>query len=327
MKRSSGKLHKAFTLTKAFMRLVRLNNLLIIAATQFLMRYFVLKPLFALYGLKLQLGLPEFIMLVLSIVFISAAGYVINDYFDRKTDMINKPGRVLIGRYINRRFAMFIHLVFNVIAVSLGAFVCMSIGIPELTLVFLVVIGILWFYSTTYKRQLLVGNFIVSFFAGLVPLIVLLFEVPMLRNNYGGLLALVNTNISLFVAWIGGFSIFAFLTNLIREILKDLNDYEGDIAYGRNTVPIIWGRKVTQIILVALHAIMILLILMVVVFLLKDIPSFIYALIGLVVPLTVNAYLIYEAKSKESLKIASSILKLVMVVGIAFAIFANYLVI
>lgn len=326
MKRSGGKGKRWIILTLVLLKLVRWPNLMIIVVTHFIMRYFVLKPLLGAFGLRLQLPFAEFLMLSFSVVFISAAGYVINDYFDRRTDMINKPGRVIIGRYIDRRYAILFHIIFNVIAVSLGGYVCMSIHIPELIVVFLIVIGVLWFYSTTYKRQLLIGNFIVSLFAGLVPFMVLLFEVPLLQENYGGILPLVGAKMGLFVAWIGGFSLFAFLSNFIREIIKDTQDYEGDTVYGRNTVPIVWGIGKTKWVLLVLHAVFVVLLLLINIVFIRNYFSFIYTILLLVVPLIVNAFFIQQAKNAGDYKKASNLMKIIMVAGISFAIFAKYLV-
>ena len=155
----------------AFLRLIRWPNLLIIAVTQYFIRWFILKPLLATAHFKVQLGLWPFSMLVLSTVLIAAAGYIINDYFDRKTDLINRPGKVIVGRLIRRRAAMFMHLLFTGIGILAGAYVAWSIGKLSLTVVFVFAAGVLWFYSTTYKRQILVGNLVISMLVGIVPVI------------------------------------------------------------------------------------------------------------------------------------------------------------
>ena len=121
-----------------------------------------MQPILAKTGMHLQLSELLFFMLMLSTVFITAAGYVINDYFDTRTDEVNRPKTVIVGKDLSRRFAISLHWTLSALGVVLGAAVTVSIGKPFLTLVFLIVPGLLWFYSTSYKRQLLTGNLLVA---------------------------------------------------------------------------------------------------------------------------------------------------------------------
>ena len=139
----------------AFFRLIRFQNLVIIAATQYLMRYAIIDSLLSnlyvageggllkLPELELQLTHFQFLSLVLSTIFLTAAGYVINDYFDTKTDLLNRPERVIVGKLIPRRWAMFIHITFNVLGIGFGFYVSYSLGMTYLLVVFLVVTGLL----------------------------------------------------------------------------------------------------------------------------------------------------------------------------------------
>jgi len=317
---------KSWRLTKALFRLIRLPNLIIIMFTQYLVRYLLLKPLIEQYGVQLRLGELNFLMLSLSVALISAAGYVINDYFDRQTDMVNKPGRLIIGRYINRRVAMFLHIVLNFLAFVLGGYVCFQIKMPEMSLVFLAVIGILWFYSTTYKRQFLIGNLIVSFFGGLVPLMVLLFEAVALKNYYGPMLVLMGVNLKTALAWIGGYSVFAFLMNLNREIVKDLEDYEGDFAFGRNTMPIKWGAELTRWFVTGGILLIIIGVALVNVAFIMNPFSLLYSLVFVVMPLMYVGYLVLTGNTKQTYHQASTGLKVVMLTGVLYIIPAYFFV-
>jgi 4-hydroxybenzoate polyprenyltransferase len=219
--------------------LVRFPNLVIIAATQYAMRYLIMDPLLPATDFELQFGNIQFFLLVLSTIFIAAAGYIINDYFDTQADMINKPARVVVGVEIGRRVAMILHAMLNILGVGIGIYLGFYIGLPALSIVFLLATGLLWFYSTSYKRQFLVGNLSVSFLTGLVPLMVVLFEIPLLNREYGAVMLHYHVNFNYIFAWVGGFSFFAFLTTLIRELIKDAEDFEGDSAYGMRTLPIV----------------------------------------------------------------------------------------
>ncbi|MDX2429544.1 MAG: geranylgeranylglycerol-phosphate geranylgeranyltransferase, partial [Bacteroides sp.] len=232
--------------------LVRFPNLVIIAATQYAMRYLIMEPLLPTSDFELQFGNLQFFLLVLSTVFIAGAGYIINDYFDTRTDMINKPARVVVGVEVGRRQAMILHAILNIIGVGIGIYLSFYIKLPALSLVFMLATGLLWFYSTTYKRQFLVGNLSVSFLTGLVPLMVVLFEIPLLNRAYGEQMLLHNASFNYIFAWVAGFSLFAFLSTLIRELIKDAEDFEGDSAYGMRTVPIVLGEGWTKAIVLGL---------------------------------------------------------------------------
>lgn len=232
-----------------YLKLVRYPNLLIIILTQYAMRWGVVEPLLNVNGFELQLSSFHFLLLVLSTVCITAAGYVINDYFDTHTDFLNRPKKVLVGTKIPRRAAMLLHIILSIAGTGLGIFISFVIGLPLIGLVFILVTGILYFYSTTYKRQFLIGNFIVAILTGLVPLMVVIFEIPELNRSYWDILIAQDKDFMYVFYWVLAFSFFAFLTNLMREIVKDAQDFEGDSAYGRNSLPVVLGIKTTKIIL------------------------------------------------------------------------------
>ncbi len=323
----------------AFLKLIRLPNLLIIAATQYLMRFCVLGPLLLKYdriadtaffgeeaGFHLQMGDGLFFLLVLSTVLITAAGYVINDYFDTKTDRLNKPETVVVGTRISRRMAMFIHILLNIAGVALGVYISFRVGKPEWGVVFFIVAGMLWFYSTTYKRQFLIGNLLVAFLTAMVPFMVALFEIPLLNQAYGETLLAWQTNFNLLVYWILGFSFFAFLTTLIREVIKDVEDFEGDRAYGRNTLPIVIGVPWTRVVISVLIAITLGSLFFAVFKFLHDPLTMIYAgtLIGL--PLLFTGVYVFIANTSGQFRLASWIMKGIMSAGVLYAVLASYLI-
>jgi 4-hydroxybenzoate polyprenyltransferase len=309
----------------AFLKLVRWPNLLIIAVTQLLMRYAILDPLLQYFGMSLQLPAGFFFLLVLSTVCLAAAGYVINDYFDTRTDLINRPKDVIIGRSISRRMAMSFHIVLNIIGVFCGALVALKIGMTSLILIFVLITGLLWFYSTSYKRQLLLGNLMVAVLTGLVPLMVLLFEIPLLKRSYYDILVQMG-GFRLFWAWIGAFAIFAFLLTLIREIIKDVEDMEGDIKLNRNTLPIKWGVKNARNIIVALSFISITLLLTITFLKILDLLTIIYVLLLIVLPWLVCLRFVLLSYSPQNYHKASFWCKITMLGGILYAILARYLI-
>jgi 4-hydroxybenzoate polyprenyltransferase len=146
-----------------------------------LMRYAILSPVLSklnialvempgtISAMTLQMPLFDFILLVAATVLITAAGYVINDYFDIKTDLINR-GKVIVGTSIPRRMAMMWHNILNITGVGIGFYVSWRTGFFWMGILFLLVSGMLYFYSASYKRQFLIGNIIVAFLTAMVPM-------------------------------------------------------------------------------------------------------------------------------------------------------------
>ena len=315
---------------KAFFKLIRWQNLLIVILTMVLMRYAVIEPLISKIGVILLNGtgmeVPmtlkspwyNFILLVAATVFITAGGYVINDYFDIKTDLINK-GKVIVGTRIPRRTAMMWHNIFNVAGVVLGFYISWKAGYIWLGLLFLVVSGLLYFYSASYKRQFLIGNLIVAVLTALVPMLVVFYEWPALYRFYE-INSATPPDINFIMLWIGGFAIFAFLTTLTREIIKDIEDFEGDLAYGRNTVPVVIGILSAKVLSVILIIVTISLLYLTWYFFINDYITLIYISSVIVLPLLFIIYKVAVSKNKIQLHSASSLMKVVMLTGILYSV-------
>lgn len=309
-----------------FFRLIRFQNLLIIVFTQYFMRWSIIKPILNINNFKLQFSEINFFFLVLSTVFITAAGYVINDYFDTKTDLMNRPGTVIVGRFIKRRVAMLLHIIFNISGISLGIYISFRINLPFIGFVFVLVPGLLWFYSTTYKQQFLIGNVIVAFLTALVPFIVVVFEIPLLNKAYGEIMLQSISNFNNILAWVSGFSFFAFITTLIREIIKDIEDFEGDNTFGRNTMPIIIGVSYTKVVVVFLCSLIVIALLFIFLSYLNDTITLIYFIFTMLIPFSLIIFKIIQAKEKKDYHIASSLSKFIMLAGIMYALVANYII-
>jgi 4-hydroxybenzoate polyprenyltransferase len=315
---------------KAFLTLIRWQNLLIVVLTMVLMRYAVVAPLVGkisvtmLNGtggeipMSLQFSLLDFILLVVATVSLTAGGYVINDYFDIRTDLINK-GKVIVGTRVPRRQAMMWHNLFNIAGVAIGFYISWKAGYIWLGTMFLAVSGLLYFYSASYKRQFLIGNLIVALMVAMVPLLVVIYEWPALYRYYT-----INAEslppINFIFYWVGGFALFAFLTTLTREIIKDIEDFEGDIAYGRNTVPVVLGIVSSKIISVSLVTITIALLYLTWYLFVNDTVTLIYISALVVLPLLLVIYKLVVSRNKSQLHSASSIMKLVMLTGILYSL-------
>lgn len=207
---------------KIVYRLVRFKNLLILACSQLFVAVFLVGRTLPFRSVVLDPGL---FVLILSTVFIAAGGYVINDYYDVKIDVINKPQRVTVGRYFNRRIAMVAHFIFSALGIALGAFIGWVFIIINVLSAFF-----LWLYSNLLKRLPFTGNFCVAFLSGLAVF---------LPSLYFGKAILLG----------GIYAFFAFFISLIREIIKDMEDMKGDSNFGCRTLPIVVGiRRAKKII-------------------------------------------------------------------------------
>jgi 4-hydroxybenzoate polyprenyltransferase len=314
---------------KEFLRLIRWQNLIMIISTMILMRYAVLAPLVSKIGvilikgsgeeihMTLQFSWYNFALLVIATVCITAGGYVINDYFDIKTDIINK-GKVIVGTKIPRRQAIMWHSIFNIIGVSIGFYVSYKSGYFWLGSLFLVTSGLLYFYSASYKRQFLIGNILVAILTAMVPMLVVFYEWPALYRYYS-VNAIKLPEISFITYWVGGFALFAFLINLIREIVKDIEDFEGDIAYGRNTIPVVLGVVTSKVVTICLIVVMIVLLYLTWHFFVNDIITFSYISAAIVLPLLFVIFKLAKSKDKKELHSASSLIKIIMITGVLYS--------
>lgn len=314
----------------SFLSLIRFPNLLIIAFTQYMMRYAVLQPIIRFYGFDFQMSSFTFFCLTLSTMCTAAAGYAINDYFDIKTDNINRPDEVIVGRNISRRKTVMIHIILSAAGILLGGYVTWRAGIPSLVFLYIFITGMLWLYSTTYKRQLLIGNLLVSLFTALVPLMVLL-DIPPLNRTYYHQLIESGINFNLAIFWVLGFSVFAFLTTLSREIIKDAEDFEGDSAFGCHSIPITWGIEKTKMIIIGINTVIVGLLAFIYCKYLHymlvhhfNYISFFYILVLVILPMIWLSWLVFKAKESQDYRRAGNLLKLVMLSGILFGIFIRY---
>jgi 4-hydroxybenzoate polyprenyltransferase len=303
---------------------------MIIAVTQYLMRHMVIESFLKVNGFKLQLSDLHFFFLVMATILIAAGGYAINDYFDTRPDRLNKPGKVVIDSQLSRQFAINLHFMLSFIGTSLGIYLSFFVRIPGLSLLFILAAGMLWFYSTNYKKQFFLGNFIVSLLTGTVPILVILFELPLLNREYGEAMVRAGANFNYIFFWVSGFGFFAFLTNLIREIIKDAEDFEGDRAYGMNTFPIVMGITFTKLVVIALILAMLgLLVFILIRFIVIteagiDYLTSFYFLLSVIFPLMGVIYFVGRARDKKFYHLASQLMKLTMLFGVLYSVIVFY---
>jgi 4-hydroxybenzoate polyprenyltransferase len=279
-----------------------------------LFRFFVLRFIFrddpSGYE-NIKLTLPLFYLVVSASVCIAAAGYIINDYFDVNIDLINKPERLIIDRYIKRRWAIVLHIIFSFAGFVLSCYVGYRLRNLYIPFFNLIAIVALWFYSTTFKKKLLIGNVLISLLTAWVILILPVAEYNFQITSYD-----IYWRRLLKLSFI--YAGFAFIISLIREVIKDMEDMNGDVKYGCTTMPIVWGLQVSKVftavwivvLAVSIAAIQLYVIQMGWWF------SALYSLIAIIIPLLWVLRKLYAAQSPKDFHTLSTAIKMIMLTGI-----------
>jgi len=302
-------------LITSFLRLVRWQNLLFIVLTQTLFYFCVYKSLY-----PEQESLRQFLWLVVASVLIAAAGYIINDYFDLNIDAVNKPDQNVINKVISRRWAILWHLVFSVLGL-LATAVAVSFHKWYLIGANLVCVLLLWLYSTSFKRRVLIGNVVISLLTAWTVLIIFFAKVPF-SAAFG---ATDVVTVKFFrVAFL--YASFAFILSLIREALKDVEDMEGDRRYGCTTLPIVAGVAATKIYTMVWMVVLIAALFIVQLYTLQFgwVWAVLYSFLFVIAPLIVLFKRHSAAVTKEHFAAASKLTKLIMLAGILSMIFFSF---
>ena len=230
---------------KSFFKLIRWPNLVIILMSMVFLLWFIIRPGFGLVGNN-GLSLTEFILLAVSVLFTAMGGYVINDIKDVPADRINKPEKNSIGTTFSVKQAYGMYVFFTIAGIVGGTIVSIMLHKVGFSLIFLLTAGLLWFYATDYQCQPLTGNFVVAFLSALSFGLVFLYELFALQKGNNPVkidlsaLHLVFTIVLIYM-------IFAFLVSLLREIIKDIEDAEGDQRTGCHTFAVVYGDQKAKI--------------------------------------------------------------------------------
>ena len=314
-----------------FFRLIRPINLVIIALTMYSIRFF-----YFVFGGAFSKNSGEgndFFLLVFSTILIAAGGNIINDYFDVRADRINRPEKLIITKYIKRRWAIISHWTLNLVAFSISIYLSLRYHTLWYVFIHLLSINSLWFYSMYFKRKPFIGNLLIAGMTALVPMLCgihFYFQIDFPKDNISVFPAVSTLHESIevwkgFLLTKGRFiyvlAFFAFTLNLSREIIKDIEDIEGDKLIFAKTLPLVLGIKksvwIAALILIAAP------ICFVALFLLQvhqDYYHHLLALLPLGISNILNLLSIYflmkKQVDKKSLKSADFFIKIAMLSGI-----------
>lgn len=290
-----------------YLKLIRAGNLLFIALTMFLIKYGLFEP----FGVAITLNLFGFSLLVLAVISVAASGYIINDIFDVKADLQNKPDRTIVNHKISEKTAYRLFFILNIIGVGLGFYLSNMIGRPGFSAFFILGSAILYLYNSQLQQTLLVGNILVSLIVGLVPVGVGLYDLlPAITPEN-------QQTQSVIFSILIDYSIFAFLINLLREITKDQQDLDGDYNAGYRTLPIVLGKNRTNKVLFSLGLFpLAFLIYYTYTYLFENISAVLYALFLLIAPLLYYQVIILTAGKKKEYARLSLVLKIILFFGL-----------
>ncbi|WP_457618334.1 geranylgeranylglycerol-phosphate geranylgeranyltransferase [Lutibacter sp.] len=296
----------------AFFKLIRWKNLLLMLYTLLLIRLLV----FNSFNISLNLSLIQFIILIVSILLITAAGYIINDIYDIKTDLINKPSKIIVTKYFSVEQARQFYLILNTFGIILGIGLSLNIEKPTFSLIFIGASLLLYYYSKKLKLRPLVGNIVVSFLVACSIITLVVFDI------YYSIQTKTQQLISNVLLML---SLFAFFLTIIREIIKDIEDINGDYNLNMRTLPILIGKKRTKKIALILCIIPISLLLYIILNY-ATIYQFtvLYLLLFTFIPLFYVALKLFSANSMKDYKKISLILKIIMFLGINSLIFFSF---
>lgn len=299
-------------LITSFFRLIRWQNLVFIVLTQLLFYFCVYKSLYT-EGKSLH----QVIWLIVASVLIAAAGYIINDYFDLNIDAVNKPNTNVINSIISRRWAILWHLVFSFLGILATA---VAVSFHKWYLIFanIACVLLLWLYSTSLKRRLLIGNIVISVLTAWSILIIFFAKVPF----SAAFKATDIVSVKFFrIAFL--YAGFAFILSLIREALKDVEDMEGDRRYGCKTLPIVAGVVAAKIYITVWMVVLIaaLVILQLYVLQFGWLWAVLYSVAFVIIPLFYLFKKHYKAITKKEFAQLSALTKWIMLAGILSMLF------
>lgn len=304
----------------AFLRLIRSLNLLFILLTQALFQYAIIVPMFGIGSTSPALSNLYFWLLAISSVLIAAAGYIINDYFDLNIDRVNRPDKIVVEKHIKRRWTIIWHWILSLAGILVGFFVGLRTDIIWLGPANAACALVLWFYSTSLKKKLLSGNVVISLLTSWVVLVIGFATHYRMAADPGQFASAFASKLMRFTFLYAG---FAFIICLVREVVKDVEDMEGDARYGARTMPLVWGVHVSKVFAGTWLAVLLAALIIVFAYVLQFGWWLLaaYTLLLVIVPVANVLRLLAKAQDVDDFRRLSSWIKMVMFTGILSMLF------
>lgn len=280
-----------FLLLKVFslFSVIRGYNILIIVIAQYLSSIYIFVPELPVREVLFDLNL---LMLVLASSTAIASGYIINNFYDSEKDLINRPRKTMLDKLISQRTKLSVYFILNFLSVVFASYVSF-----KAVLFFSVYIFFLWFYSHKLKKYPFIGNFTASILA-IVPF-------------FAVFVHYANFDMVIFVH-----ASFLFLIIAMRELVKDLENLKGDLTHGYNTIPVVYGEKVSKIMLTILSVLTLVPAYLLIHSFKEEIGYMGYFFFSSIGMLIVFLIVLWYSRSKMHYMILHNILKLIIVAGV-----------
>lgn len=305
----------------AFFRLIRFQNLLIVALTQVLLYYKILLPAYQANAILPRLDGQHFLIFVAVTIIITACGYIINDIYDLPSDLINRPKRVLVQQQISLQVATWLYSTFGIWGFLMALYLAFYVQMLPLINLYWVAFLFLFWYTQRLKKEPLLGNVLVALMCASVAAAVWLAEAPKIRALYVASPTDANFVWNTFL-W---YFLFAFFSTLFREIVKDLEDQTGDLKIGARTLPILFGVKTAKITAVITGSALLALLVWQKIWVPQQFQGYFYLLelICVVLPMLFSFFLLYKAEQPKAYRRVSLLAKIIMLNGILLLFLAH----
>lgn len=300
-----------------YISLLRVQNLLIVSILMSILYYGLILPKFSYEGIGSVFNQFQYPVFILITLIITGSAYIVNDIFDISSDKINKPQKALIGNSISIKNAYRFYFILLFAGLVLSLWIAISINKFHYIFLYISPVAFLYFYSRFFKKTFLAGNLLVSFFSMGVPAILIIFEyneLELLKNKN-------QENYSFLISIFGAFMIFSFLMTLYREIIKDIEDIEGDKYLDANTLPIKMGVEAAKNITGFLAVFIVFMIFYWMKMPINNSMMKIYTIVAVILPLGYTVWLLKNASSKSDFHKISTIIKIIMLTGIGILFF------
>ena len=260
---------------------------MVLVIAQYLASMFIMAPDLPLGKVLFD---PNLFFMVLATASVVAAGYIINNFYDSEKDLINRPQKTMLDRFVSQRTKLSVYFILNLAGIFFASYISF-----RAVVFFSIYIFVIWFYSHRLKKVLFLNNLIAS-----IITITPFFAVFLYYKNF-------DTVILVHAA-------FLYLIILMREMVKDLENMKGDLVQGYRTIPIVYGENLSKILLTALT--LLALIPMYYLIFRFEIGRMYYFFYGAGVLLLVFLIILYFSRAKWQYLLLHNLLKFIIVVGV-----------
>ncbi len=232
---------------------------------------------------------------------------------------MNRPEKIIVGKDISLNQALYLNFIFNALGILFGLLLAFDVGDWNYSFIFIFTSGILWFYSSSYKAIPLLGNVIISVLTGIVPLLVVLFEMIVFSEHYKAELSAGEINYMPVFYFVLGFAIYGFWMNMIREFVKDIEDIPGDVDADKKTIAVTFGERISKILTTVFSAIMIAGMGYVYYVFLRNWATLAFSIAFIALPLIFLMYRLWRSTEKKDFHFVQNGIKVLMITGLLYA--------